>query len=62
MSFILATHLFRGPYTNIRSFIERYPKLKVMGAELLEIYPELSMDTTMVFVDFWLQGKIRIVI
>ncbi|EMK17582.1 hypothetical protein [Leptospira kirschneri] len=55
-------HLFRGPYTNIRSFIERYPKLKVMGAELLEIYPELSMDTTMVFVDFWLQGKIRIVI
>ncbi|EMO53532.1 amidohydrolase family protein [Leptospira noguchii] len=60
-----------GPYTNIRyfrSFIERYPKLKVivahMGAsevweysELLEIYPELRMDTTMVFVDFLATGE-----
>ncbi|TGK21514.1 amidohydrolase family protein [Leptospira kmetyi] len=60
-----------GPYTNIRyfkSFIERYPKLKVvvahMGAsevweyaELLKIYPELRLDTTMVFVDFLATGE-----
>ncbi|XDD51452.1 amidohydrolase family protein [Leptospira sp. WS92.C1] len=59
-----------GPYTNIRyfkTFIERYPELKVivahMGAsevweyaELLEMYPELRLDTTMVFVDFLATG------
>ncbi|TGM95823.1 amidohydrolase family protein [Leptospira yasudae] len=60
-----------GVYTNIRyfkSFIERYPKLKVvvahMGAsevweyaELLGIFPELRLDTTMVFVDFLATGE-----
>ncbi|TGK31022.1 amidohydrolase [Leptospira gomenensis] len=59
-----------GPYTNIRyfrTFIERYPTLKVivahMGtsevweyAELLSIFPELRLDTTMVFVDFLATG------
>ncbi|AOP33584.1 metal-dependent hydrolase [Leptospira tipperaryensis] len=60
-----------GPYTNIRyfrSFIQRYPELKVvvahMGAsevweyvELMSIYPELRLDTTMVFVDFLATGE-----
>ncbi|PKA03725.1 amidohydrolase [Leptospira ellisii] len=50
-----------------RTFIERYPTLKVivahMGAsevweyaELLSIFPELRLDTTMVFVDFLSTG------
>lgn len=60
-----------GEFTGIqffKPFLESYPKLKIivahMGAHeistyasLLESYPNLGLDTTMVFVDFLATGK-----
>lgn len=60
-----------GEFTGIaffKPFLETYPKLRVivahMGANeisayasLLDTYPNLSLDTTMVFVDFLATGK-----